>query len=97
LTVGNIYKISAKAAKRFVFKNWTDGLGNVLTNSTKLSFLMSSNFSLTANFTEISLPKLTIISPLKNAKLNGSSVGMTGTTSDAWAVTNVSYSINGSG
>ena len=94
LTIGNLYKLSAKAAKGFVFKNWTNGLGVSLTNSTKLSFLMRSNLSLTANFIETSLPKLTITSPLKNAKLNGSSVGMTGAASDAWAVTNVSYSVN---
>jgi len=94
LTIGNLYKISAKAAKGFVFKNWTNGSGVSLTNSTKLSFLMRSNLSLTANFIETSLPKLTITSPQKNAKLNGSSVGMIGTASDPWAVTNVSYSVN---
>jgi hypothetical protein len=97
LTIGNFYKLSAKSAKGFLFKNWTDGLINSLTNSTKLSFLMRSNLSLTANFIETSLPKLIITSPLKNAKLNGSYIGMNGTASDAWAVTNVSYSVNNGG
>ena len=94
LIIGNLYKLSAKAAKGFAFKNWTDEQDNVLANTASLSFLMRSNLSLTANFIETSLPKLTITSPVKNAKLNGSSVGMTGTASDAWAVTNVSYAVN---
>ena len=97
LVVGTLYKMSAKPAKGFVFKNWEDGLGNQLTNKTKLTFLMRSNLSLTANFIETSHPKLTIISPVKNAQLNGNSVGIIGTTSDDWAVTNVTYSVNGGG
>ncbi len=51
LQVGATFPITAKPAKGFVFTDWTDGLGAVLTTSETLKFVMASNLALTANFT----------------------------------------------
>jgi uncharacterized repeat protein (TIGR03803 family) len=55
--IGGSFTITATPAKKFVFTDWTDGLGNVLSSKAALKFVMSSNLTLVANFT--AAPKVT--------------------------------------
>ncbi len=48
---GRTYTVKATPASNCIFSNWTDGNGNVLTNSSMLkNFVMQSNLVLNANF-----------------------------------------------
>ena len=50
LQVGATFSITAKAARGYVFTEWTNGLGNVLSQTETLRFVMASNLTLVANF-----------------------------------------------
>ena len=50
LEVGRGYEIEAVPGHNFIFTNWADGTGAVLTNKALFSFVMSSNLTLNANF-----------------------------------------------
>ncbi|MGZ5527909.1 MAG: beta strand repeat-containing protein [Limisphaerales bacterium] len=51
LEIGRTYSVKATAASSCIFSNWTDGNGNILTNSSTLkNFVMQSNLVLNANF-----------------------------------------------
>jgi len=91
LNIGQKYSLTATPTKGFVFSNWTGGYA---TNKPTLGFMMQSNLALTANFTETNRPTLTITTPANNARLGSNSVTMTGKATDAWLVTNVSYTVN---
>jgi uncharacterized repeat protein (TIGR03803 family) len=58
LQVGAAFAITAKAARGFVFKNWTDGMGGVLSDEAALKFVMASNLTLVANFVAAAGPAL---------------------------------------
>jgi hypothetical protein len=49
LEIGKSYTMTAKTTKTSVFTSWTNGIG-VVTNKTKITFVMQSNLVLTANF-----------------------------------------------
>ena len=49
LEVGKMYTVTAKPATGYIFSNWTDS-ASVLTNGVKLTFTMTSNLVLYANF-----------------------------------------------
>jgi hypothetical protein len=57
--IGASFTITAKPAKNFVFTDWTDGLGNVLSSKAAFKFVMASNLTLVANFTAASKPAAT--------------------------------------
>ena len=46
LAINENYTLTALAAAGFAFTNWTDGLGNLLTNRATLQFTMATNLSL---------------------------------------------------
>lgn len=50
LLLAKDYTVQATAAKGWVFSNWVDGNGVELTNNSRLTFAMSSNLTLRANF-----------------------------------------------
>ena len=50
LAIGTNYAMTATAAPGYVFSNWTDNAGAVLTNGPRLRFIMQSNLDFTANF-----------------------------------------------
>jgi len=87
--------ISAKAAKGFAFTNWTDGQGDVITNGATLKFVMASNLTFVANFTDITAPTLTITAPKTGSKFYTDQATVTGTATDNVAVSNVVISVNG--
>ena len=96
LQIGNIYSMTAKADKGFGFVNWTDGLGNVITNGATLKFIMASNLTLVANFVDITKPTLTITNPIKTGeKWSNAVFTVSGKAGDNVAVSNVLVSLNG--
>jgi alpha-tubulin suppressor-like RCC1 family protein len=97
LQIGSMYSMTAKPAKGFTFANWTDGLGNVLTNGVTLTFIMVSNLTLVANFKDTILPTLTITAPKANQKWSNALFTVTGTAKDNVAVSNVLFSLNHGG
>ena len=94
LTIGKTYKISAKAAKGFGFDGWT---GSITNPSSKLSFVMASNLSLTANFSDITRPVCVITYPAVRHSVSNSPITVTGGASDNLGVTAVNYQLNGGG
>ena len=96
LQIGNIYKMTAKAAKGFAFRNWTvstNWIGGTITNNATVQFTMASNLTLQATFADVTAPVVKIIKP---AKPTVSNITVNGTASDNVQVTNVLYSLNGS-
>ncbi len=49
LQVGANYSMTATAKTGSVFTNWTDGVGNIITNGATLKFVMASNLTYVAN------------------------------------------------
>ena len=66
LLVNENYMMTANAAAGFVFTNWTDGSGNLLTNKATLRFTMATNLAVTANFVDVQKPTVSILSPTPN-------------------------------
>ena len=96
LAINENYKLTANAASGFAFTNWTDGLGNPLTNRSTLSFTMVTNLSLHANFVDVTKPTLSIVTPTSNLQWTNNSYTVTGKAGDNVAVSTVYYSLNGS-
>ena len=96
LQIGKGYALTAKPATGFGFVNWTDGLGNPLTNGLTLKFVMASNLDFAANFRDITKPTLTITNPAKSGVLVSNAVFIVaGTCGDNVQVSNVWISFNG--
>ena len=96
LQIGNIYSMTAKPDKGFGFVNWTDGLGNVITNGATLKFIMASNLTFVANFVDITKPTLSITNPIKSGeKWSNAVFTVSGKAGDNVAVSNVLVSLNG--
>jgi uncharacterized repeat protein (TIGR03803 family) len=92
LQIGKAYSLSVKATKGYVFLNWT---GATNSSSTKLSFVMSSNLMLTANFKDITRPVNVILSPTKGQVINSAGATATGRAMDNTGVTAVWCQVNG--
>ncbi|MFZ0828083.1 MAG: Ig-like domain-containing protein [Verrucomicrobiia bacterium] len=97
LKVGEPYSMSASAAGGCIFTNWTGGGSTVLTNKQTLSFTMASNLVFTANFVDVTKPTISISAPGMNSHVASAAFVVTGQAGDNVAVTNVYYSLNGSG
>jgi hypothetical protein len=96
LQIGNTYSMTAKPDKGFGFVNWTDGLGNVITNGATLKFIMASNLTFVANFVDITKPTLSITNPIKSGeKWSNAVFTVSGKAGDNVAVSNVLVSLNG--
>jgi len=90
LEIGKTYSMSVKPAKGYAFVNWTGGAAST---STKLSFVMASNLTFTANFKDISRPVNVILNPAKGKPLTGDAAA--GKASDNAGVTGVQFMVNG--
>jgi uncharacterized repeat protein (TIGR03803 family) len=94
LQVGTSYSMTATAKTGSVFTNWTDGLGNIITNGATLKFVMESNLTFVANLVETAKPSLTITTPTNLQKMTNALAAVKGTASDAWQVSKVWYQLN---
>ncbi len=98
LVIGKSYYMSAKAGKGtqkgYGFRNWTDGNSNVLTTAAKVTFLMTSNLTLVANFGYLGKPTISVGSTLPSTNGYPADFVIQGTTSDKVGVTNVYYQLN---
>jgi hypothetical protein len=97
LPVGKSFSLTAKPAKGFAFANWTDGPGSMLTNAPTLKFLMASNLTFTANFTDVTKPTLSITNLKAGLRISNDVFTVRGKATDNIAVTNVFYALNGAG
>jgi hypothetical protein len=95
LLVNENYTLTADAAAGFVFTNWTDGSGNLLTNNATLQFTMATNLALVANFVDVQKPTLSIATPTVNQQLTNGTFTVSGKAGDNVAVASVYYSLNG--
>ncbi len=96
LQVGQPYAMTAYSLSGYVFTNWMDGHGNMVTNQQSLSFIMASNLSLTANFRNVTRPTLSLVTPAWNQQWTNGTFTVTGKAGDNVAVGAVYYSLNGS-
>ena len=93
LTNGGNYKVTAvESVTGFKFANWT---GSITTTNKTISFIMSNDFQVTANFVDVQPPKLTIVTPKNNIAVSNYNLIVTGTASDNVNVANVYYRVNG--
>jgi len=96
LAVNENYVLTAFARPGFVFTNWSDGNGNLLTNGPTLRFTMATNLALVANFVDVTKPTLSITTPILNQQWSNGMFTATGRAGDNVAVATVFYSLNGS-
>jgi len=94
LQVASFYSMTAKADSGCAFVNWTDGDGNVVTNTATLHFEMASHLTYVANFKDATKPTLTVTSPKTGAKTNSENIVITGTAKDNTGISNVLISLN---
>lgn len=97
LPIGRNFTLTATPATGFRFTNWTDGDNAVLTNKPTLWFGMASNLTLAANFIDIAKPTLSITNVAPGQHWSNALFTLKGTTTDNFAVTNVSYNLNSNG
>ena len=100
LAIGTNYSMTASPGTGFMFTNWTGGTSlplAVLTNATKVKFLMASNLTLQANFLDTSKPTLSITNLTSGQRVSNATFTVMGTASDNWIVSNVVCQINGGG
>jgi hypothetical protein len=94
LEIGKTYSMTAQAGAGSAFVNWT---GSVTTNSATLTFVMQSNLTFVANFTDSIRPTLTILSPQKSGHVSNAVFTATGTATDNGQLAAVWYQLNGGG
>jgi len=95
--LGVKYTMTATPKAGSVFTNWTYGIGgHVATNKPAITFTMPSNLVLTANFTDIAKPTVTITLPTANLRITNTNPVYTvkGTATDNGAVATVKVRLN---
>gem|GEM_PF-426707 len=92
LEIGKTYSMTAQAGAGCSFINWT---GSVTDTNATLTFVMETNLTFIANFTDPIAPTLTITSPQKNSHASNAMFTATGTASDNGQVAAVWYQLNG--
>ena len=98
LPVGNSYSITATAGSGFVFTNWTGGTNlplAVITNKSRVHFVMEPNLMLQANFMNLTAPTLSITNVPAGLSVSNAAFTVKGKAGDNWQVANVFYSLNG--
>jgi hypothetical protein len=94
LQLGQTYTMTAQAGAGSSFINWTGS-----TNSAEpiLTFVMETNLTFTANFTDTIAPTLSITSPKSGLHVSNAVFTATGTATDNGQVASVWYQLNGGG
>ncbi len=96
LAIGKNYILTGTPNKAgFVLTNWMSG-SNVLGNKPALTFIMTSNLALTANFVDNTRPILTVTTPTA-ASVGSAIFSAKGKATDNAGVTNVLYNLNNLG
>lgn len=94
LEIGKTYSMTAQAGTGSAFVNWT---GSSTTDSPTLTFVMQSNLTFVANFTDPIRPTLAILSPTKSGHISNAVFTATGTAADNGQLAAVWYRLNGGG
>lgn len=94
LVIGKAYSISAKPKKGCLFTGWTGSTNSALA---KLTFVMATNFSLTAGFVDTTRPVLAVTYPKPKKTVVGPVITALGKAKDNVAVAAVYYQLNGGG
>lgn len=92
LAIGNTYSMTAQAGAGSAFVNWT---GDTNTTSATLTFVMQSNLTFIANFTDVTAPTVAITSPKKGQTVSNAVFTATGTASDNGQLAAVWFQLNG--
>jgi hypothetical protein len=92
LAIGNTYSMTAQAGPGSTFVNWT---GDVTNDSATLTFVMQSNLTFIANFTDPIRPTLAITFPKNKQGVSNAVFNATGTASDNGQLAGVWYQLNG--
>jgi uncharacterized repeat protein (TIGR02543 family) len=94
LAIGQSYTLNARPGRGFAFHGWT---GSVTNSSSKLTFVMASNLTFTANFVDVARPVLAILTPKTRQHWSNAVFTATGKASDNIAVASVFYQLDGAG
>jgi sugar lactone lactonase YvrE len=92
LELGRTYSITAVAGPGSEFVDWT---GSLTTTNSTLTFVMQSNLTFVANFTDPVKPTLVITSPQKSSHVSNAVFTATGTAADNGQLAAVWYKLNG--
>jgi len=97
LEVNQPYSMTATPGLGFALTNWTDAVDVIVTNKPAISFKMSSNLVLQANFVDIQRPLVAITTPTLGQRVLGTNESFTvrGTASDNGGVSEVKVRVNG--
>jgi hypothetical protein len=92
--VNKTYTLTAAAGTGSVFLNWTGAVNNPTNKVT--TFVMTSNMTIRANFTDIAKPTVTITAPMALQKVYGTNGDFVvrGTAADNLALSNVMVKVN---
>lgn len=96
LQLGAKYVMNAQASHGFAFAGWTSN-GISITSPSHLSFVMSSNLFLTANFADAQAPVCAITNPAVSHTVSNSPIIAVIKAKDNVGVTAVSYNLNSNG
>lgn len=97
LVVGKNYKLKAKAAKGYAFRNWTvstNWINGAVTNNVSLNFTMAKKLTLLATFADVLKPTIAITNPVANQRVASGSYTVNGKAGDNEQVTNVWIRLN---
>ncbi len=82
LDVGRTYTVSALPAAGYQFRQWIDGAGERLGTQPALSFVMRSNLVLRAEFADVAVPTLAVVSPTPGRRMTNALAVIVGTATD---------------
>jgi len=94
LEINRPYTFTARTFPGYLFTNWSDGIGQVVTNDAALNFVMQSNLVLVANYVDVSRPAIAITTPMRNTRLTNALITIKGTAKDTGCVERVLYRLN---
>jgi uncharacterized repeat protein (TIGR03803 family) len=90
LAINETYTLVAHPGRGFAFTNWS---GSTNSTNPKLTFLMQSNLSYTANFVDVKRPVLAVLSPKAHQRWSNAVFTVVGKASDNVAVAAVFYQL----
>ena len=95
LAINLNYTMTAAPDKGFAFQYWSGGV--TMSINPKITFTMSSNLTINANFKDVAKPVSKITSPTANEKWTNSTLTTTGKASDNVGVAGIWVQINNGG